>query len=424
MATATLFPRKVLRFRIDKDHLRKIEFRRGDDREPEVTIYHLYPTLDNWCGRETPDEVNPRSHEDEALVGGVPKAIESTLRNSPDDFFLANRGATILGDSLRFDKDAGNVEITLSDFAGDDPIHGIADGGTTDAIIARVQADVASKFGNITFQKLKASEIPAFLRRARIHLEVIIGLQDRDRIRSLVQGRNTSKQVSRWTIANFEGNFEWIKEILEKKNSPLRGRVAYEENAGAAVTILDVLAILTLFHQAYDTRGTAPTVAYSSKGRMDSRLTSKEFAKGYTALAPILLDILRLHDHVYLKFEDAFKEFCPNGKLGGRGPRDGRMFPREKHYLPITDVTANITIPSGALYPLLAAHRALVEYDSDAKARAAWSMNPFDFFDNHGATLVQDLFEQIETVGDNPQLLGKQKSVYNSLFKTAQVILR
>ena len=73
--TFPLPERKVLRFSILADYLRKIEVERG------ITIYHLYPSTIDWIGRQAPDEVNPRSHEDGALRGNVPQAIRQTLRD-------------------------------------------------------------------------------------------------------------------------------------------------------------------------------------------------------------------------------------------------------------------------------------------------------------------------------------------------------
>jgi len=40
--------------------------------------------------------------------------------------------------------------------------------------------------------------------------------------------------------------------------------------------------------------GKAPTVAYSSKGRMDARLNDVKLQPGYKALAPLMEDILNL----------------------------------------------------------------------------------------------------------------------------------
>ena len=413
---STLAP-KVLRFVVDKEHYRRLQI------EPGVTICHIYPTLGSWIGRDTPDDVNPRSHEDGALTGAVPDAIEDTLQNYPQDFYLANRGATILAQSASYDPDKQVVEVVLASYTGDDANHGVADGGTTDAVIARVQAEAAKQLG-VDFHNLTPDQIPNHLRQARVHLEVIVGLDERDRIVRLVQGRNTSRQVKSWTMSDFKGNFDWIKQILESEGNQFRGKVGYEENAAAPVNILEVLAILTLFHQAYDNRGKAPTVAYSSKGRMDSRLTDAAIAPGYKVLGPILQDILRLHDHVYANFHIKYTAAFPGGKLGRRGKTDNRLFPRSPKTLPLTGLRSEYQIPTGALYPLLASMRALVRFPKDGETGgASWRMDPLRFFDENGAELMENLISQLEVVQNNPQTLGKTKTVYTALHDRVRLLV-
>lgn len=415
-ATSGVSGTKPIRFSIGKEHFRRIEV------EPGVTVCHLYPTLGEWVGREAPDDVNPRSHGDEALSGSVPKAIEETIKEHPEDFYLANRGATILAQSVTFDPDAEVAEILLTDHQGDDATHGVADGGTTDAMIARVQAELAAQL-DVSFQSLSVEQLPHCLRTARIHLEVIVGLTDRERIWRLVQGRNTSRQVKPWTIADFKGHFEWIKDILESEDSAFRGRIGYEENASADVNILEVLAILTLFHPAFDAKGKAPTVAYSSKGRMDKRLVAPDLADGYRSLRQILTQILELHDHVYAGFQEKYKEAFPGGKLGRRGKNDNRIFPVGHRRLPLSNRTVERSVPAGVLYPLLASLRALVAFPEKMDDGASWKIDPFDFFDRFGAELVGHLIEQLEVLQSNPQTMGKTKTVYTALHDRARLLV-
>jgi hypothetical protein len=252
-----------------------------------------------------------------------------------------------------------------------------------------------------------------------VHLEVIVGLEDRERIGRLVQGRNTSRQVKPWTIADFQGKFDWIKEVLEAE-SDFKGKVGYEENAATAVNILEVLAILTLFHPIYDEKGKAPTVAYSSKGRMDKNLADEKTAPGYRALAPLLKDILRLHDHVYAGFSGKYDEARPGGRLGRWGKADNRLFPETNKPLPLTGSIAEHSVPTGVLYPLLASLRALIKYDGN---KATWRMNPFEFFDKYGQELVDNIFSQLEVFRNNPNTLGKSKTVYTALHDRARLLV-
>jgi hypothetical protein len=257
----------------------------------------------------------------------------------------------------------------------------------------------------------------AILRRGRIHLEIIVGLSSKERIDSMVLGRNTSRQVKPWSMSDFRGTFDWISEILEAPSSRFAGKIGYEENAGKQITVLDVLSLLTLFHCEYDEKRKAPTVAYSSKGRMDARLNDPKLQPGYKALAPLMQDILALHDSVYAGFENAYKEARDGkAKLGKRQGIEQKL-----HHLPLTGVEVNYVIPSGLIFPLLASLRALVGYDKEGKAY--WKADPARFFEKYGGELVATLIEQLEMLGGNPNTAGKKKPVYNALLDRAWRLL-
>jgi len=395
-------------FPIDKECIRRFALK---DEGKDIVIYHLYPMLADWQGRKLPDEVNPRSHDEEALKSSLARSIETTLLESPEDFFLANRGATILAEELRYDPDKGIVELSMTDPL----LQGVADGATTDAVLAKVQRDIQAG----TAKRESDGEAVSFnnLRRGRIHLEVIVGLSSKERIDSMVLGRNTSRQVKPWSMSDFRGTFDWISEILEAPTSQFTGKIGYEENAGKQLTVLDVLSLLTLFHSEYDEKRKAPTVAYSSKGRMDARLNDSTLQVGYMALAPLLKDILNLHDCVYAGFENAYKE-ARNGKAK-LGKRQG--IEQKVHHLPLTGVEVNYVIPSGLIFPLLASLRALVGYDKGGKAY--WKADPARFFEKYGGELVATLIEHLEMFGGNPNTAGKKKPVYTALHDRARLLL-
>jgi hypothetical protein len=309
------------------------------------------------------------------------------------------------------------VEITIAD----PDLHGLADGATSDAVVELVQREAA---GTRKFSEMVWEEIPEYLKRARIHIEIIVGLTSRDRIGVLAQGRNTSRQVKSWSLADFRGAFDWIRDILEAPGSKFQGRIGYEENAGKEINILDVISFMTLFSREWDDKAAglkrnAPTVAYSSKGRMDTRLQDPKLAPFYSALAPILEGILRLHDYVYARFEGAYKTAMGGGKLGRRRGVESRS--DNPIVLPLTGSKSNYDIPNGYLFPLLASFRALVEYDDNGQA--GWKSNPFTFFDDSGPELIQVLIEQVDNLGGNPQMAGKSRAVYTSLHDRAKLLV-
>jgi hypothetical protein len=387
--------------------------RAGKPRHGLVQAGVGHPTLAEWLGKEIPDDVNPRSHDLDMIKSAVAREIRRTIEEFPEDFLLANRGATVVAESLRFDPSRSEVEIVIADTDR----HGLADGATSDAVIELVQRAVAD---GRSFKSLTYDEIPDNLKTARFQVEVIVGINGRDRIGVIARGRNTSRQVKSWSLADFKGAFDWIRDILER-NPVFAGRVGYEENAGKPVTVLDVISLMTLFSREWDEKGTglkrkAPAVAYSSKGRMDARLQDPKLAPYYVALSSILEDILKLHDHVYVEFSDAYKTAMNGGKLGRR-----RGVENQPIKLPLTGADAPYELTNGYVFPLLAAFRALVEYSTDGKAK--WKIDPFKFFETQGLEWVSVLIEQVDNLGGSPQLAGKSRAVYTSLHDRAKLLV-
>jgi hypothetical protein len=428
--------RKPIRIKlhVGKEYVRKMAFPHIDGRKAPTEVYHMYPLLSEWIGRTAPDGVNPRSHDPECLKSPVARQIEQTIINNPEDFYLANRGSTLIADKVEFDAQSGNVEIIIIDPEN----QGLADGATTDAVIAKVQTQLAREIlekkdatYNDLIEGIKSGtkkdnhKLPEVLRNGRVHLEVIVGLDDRTRMANLVQGRNTSRQVRGWSMADFKGEFDWLKSILEAKDSKFAGRIGYEENSASDILVLDVLSILTLFHPEFDQKEEdsvekAPVIAYANKGRMDARLADDELRKGYKKLKPIIIDILRLHDYVYANFEAAYdKVFGPKARLGRREGVKSLLM-GEAYALPLTGLKTNYIIPNGFIFPLLASFRALVVHKPDG---AAWRVDPFAFFDKYGKKLVAELIEQVDAQGGNPNVAGKRKLVYTAIHAKARLCL-
>lgn len=415
-----------LQFHVGKEFIRQFQIPQEDARKKATTVLHLYPTLAEWVGRSMPDNVNPRSHDPECLKSPVAKKIEQTILDKSGDFYLANRGSTIIAEGYEFDPKTGNIQLIIADPEN----QGLADGATTDAVVAKVQTALArevleKKDANYEDLVKAGNKIPDTLKNGRIHLEVFVGLDDRTRIANLVEGRNTSRQVRGWSMADFRGEFEFLKDILEAKESPFAGKTGYEENSSQDVSILDVLSIVTLFHPEFDEKdanGTdkAPVVAYANKGRMDARLADDKLKVGYRELSPLTVDILKLHDYVYANFEKAYDSvFGPKARLGRRPGVESRLM-GNPYELPLTGMKSNYVIPSGFVFPVLAGLRALI---TRRAGKIYWKVDPFEFFNKYGKDLIAELMEQVDNVGGNPNVAGKRKQVYTAIHAKARLDL-
>lgn len=404
----------------------------SDGRKKADVVHHVYVGLGEYVGRTLPDGVNPRSHDPECLKSSVSKKIEETLVDKAENFHLANRGITIIAEHVEYNPKEQKCRIVVADPEN----QGLADGATSDAVLAKVQTEMArtilekkdASYGDlltaINNNKIDVAKFPEALKSGFVHLEIWEKLEDRQRLADLVEGRNTSRQVRGWSMADFRMEYDWLKEILEAENAPFKNKVGYEENSGKDVTVLDVLSILTLFHPEFDEKedgkDKAPTVAYSNKGRMDSRLTDEKTREGYKKLAPLIPDILRLHDFIYVNFEGAYEASRPKARLGRRQGVKPYVDEDNPYILDLTGMKSRFMIPSGFIFPLLAAFRALIVYKSD---KVGWRIDPFEFFDKYGKELVSELIEQVEAQGGNPNVAGKKKLVYTAIHAKARLLI-
>jgi hypothetical protein len=139
---------------------------------------------------------------------------------------------------------------------------------------------------------------------------------------------------------------------------------------------------------------------------------------GYRALKPVLEDILRLHDRIYANFEPTYEKY--NREVHGKGAKLGRRRGVEKRptVLPLTGTESKYHVEKGLLFPLLAAHRALLRFS--AEGAASWREPPAEFFDQYGPDLVGRLFDEYEKLGKNPAAVGKNRSVYETLYEKAE----
>lgn len=420
----------TVRFKVEKDCIRQISLPQKGNRRP-VVVHMITPTLMQWAGKSLPDGVNPRSHEEDCLKSSVAKEIHQTLLDKPEDFVFANRGLTIIADSVRYDTKSGWCEMKITD----PDSQGVADGATSDAVIAQFQTETAREIlGNkkamfsdliegIEKGEVNEDKIPASLRDARVFLQVFERMDDHERVATLAQGRNTSRQVKGWSMANFRGEFDWLIDILE--NSEFKGKVGFEENASQYLKVLDILAVLTLMHPEFneeDSEGIkAPVMAYASKGRIDKRLEDETLRKGYIKLRAIVIDILGLWEYIIANFEVAYEKAF--GKTSRLGSREGVVACHDNPIeLPLTGLKTNFQLPAGYIFPLLAAFRALIIF-GQGNANAKWAVEPFEFYDKHGPKLIKELMAQVKEAGGNPNQTGKKRLAYTALYDKASLAL-
>jgi hypothetical protein len=392
------------------------------------SIYHIYPNLSSWGSQEIPDENNPRSHDENVLKKSVAKEIFKTLRGEegakPEDFHLINRGCTIFADSIEYDKNSNRCKIILTDYKGDGCPHGMVDGATTHSVVRAFREETISEL-----ETDGRSIMDSALMGIRVHIEVIIGLDKRDRsdIGDFSKGRNTSIQVKNWSIADFIGEFDWLKDKLKKFESI----IGYEENDNREVTVLEIIAILNLFNPHYglgnEGSKSSPTCSYNGKAGLVRHFGKTSVFEGFESMENILFDILELHDYVISKYQDTYKAITGKGKLFAlTGHTQKKLFKdlgtAKIHHrkLNFSSYTTNIkSVPTSLLYPLLGSMRCLLVKEKGGKIKWSHGIDPRDFFNENGSKLMEAAFKCFYDMGGNMNAYGKSSISYDHLYSMA-----
>lgn len=395
--------------------LRSIEFRLGHEPVPfareNFVVWHLFPSLEAWPAGEVSDAVNPRSHGDNILNSPVAKDILKTLETCPQDFLLLNRGILLLASDVR----QYNGRFVV-DFGGDSRIRGLADGGTTDAVLSHFK-DLVS-----------AQQRHALFNQGRIHVEVVVGLDDPDKVAKLVAGRNTSRQVQSSSLVNAAGRLDWLKNAL----SPVsQSRIAWEENA-SGIPLSDFLCLLNPFRPSsgqpqlsFLVRGSdksdwmiglewldSVAQGYKNRSKLAASLRDDTVLKDFEATAWAAQGVLYLYDKVgeALAEEadrrtekarpsrkvDAINKMFPPKKEGGRKVSFGHVFPivaaahqfctKERWLMSITKIKDEILKHSIDKF-----FQATLEWKKGAVSADEWAKTSMNYSTIYGALLLRKM---------------------------------
>jgi AIPR protein len=351
-----------------------------------VSIFDLPIELSEWR------EINPR---DPNVDTPVAKAIKNTLTSAPDTFFLRNRGLTILVESLLFDNSDNTVTLEMSKKES----HGLLDGGHTYQVI---QNYLGSKEN---------------LQNSYVKLEIFTSVEDVDEVVQIVGGRNKSTQVDPSSLQNLDGSFDNIKETL--KNQPYFNKIAFKDNEidedgiEKPIEILDILSYFCCFDIfSYKDEKKNPTVAYSSKGTIAQKYSSKTYKANIEKITHLLPDILLLRDKIitaipiHWKSENGIKTY---GQLRDVG--------KVEEILPFSGEKNEYSVAGAYYYPILAAFRAVINKDYE------WKYPIFEIFNEIIVNVIKDVKDKRSNI-DNLNQLGKDNTLWTACYKTVENYLQ
>ena len=292
-------------------------------------------------------------------------------------FHLKNQGITIYADTVDISEGVNRVALTISD----DKTQGIIDGANLYEIIRSMSKE---DIGNKMYIRVKL--ITGF--EPKVIPEIIKSLD--------------SKITNKTDISIDEKELDWVKRIVDST-----------EYIGK-IDLVDVLCYINLFrNNVYDTDSSnQPTISYWNKQQVID--TYKSDPEVFKAFAPIIVDILYLHDFINTKTI----ELWPT-KLGSLGSLGLALPYKQKAYeFPMLGKKEDYKFHEAITCILLNGFRCFVIFNLDNKAQ--WSKD-FSKIVNIYEQLCVELLNIVKTynkeTGYNPHVLGKNNMLYSIIYK-------
>lgn len=357
--------------------------------------------------RDLPDftgwrKINVR---DPKLKGSVPTAIRNGLKDNPALFMIMNRGIVISTDDTKYDNQSKLVTVQLTD----PQLHGLLDGGHTyDIVRSEIPADVDAE------------------KEPHVKIEFLVGCAKGD-IEAIVDARNTSNQVQDEGLMNLAGSFDLLKQAL--KGSRFFNKIAFkeyeldEEGNPKPIDIREVLAILTAFDKDHFDEKQHPINSYRSKVAVLKHF--KENQESYKKIYPLAVELLELYDHIQCQLPNLYNQERSqfSDVSGGRfGRLIGVSYDRNKprYELQYLGKKTNYGVPTGFVYPILGAFRAMLE-ESDGVYRWGKGLKPLDFLAGDVGLSLAGTLGSFARDQQNPSKTGKFAPVWQSCYQNVEL---
>lgn len=355
-----------------------------------------------------PQKANLR--EATGMNRSVYKDVRESLRGNealPGTFDLLNLGLTIIAEDVKaLDKKLFEVMI--------DDEYGIANGGHTANLIWECQDDDTIADGQ------------------HVEIRILTGVEgpNEHTLRvDIARGQNTGIAVKPQSIFELDGAFQGIKNAI----SPFDWAkdVAYKESDSSDIDIRELISALEIMNvkdfpnrsgkhpiAAYE-KWSAPLKKYGDDFKEQREQTS---ARKYASFEPLLPEILELYDIVRRDFLRMYSKVASNQaaklkivetaskKAGTFKFVFAKLEPHERR------------LTKGAAYPILGAFRNYVRLNPET-GLAEW-VGGFDHvktvWESIGPDLVLETREAVKSIGNAPDVLGKNRAHWANLYRTVE----
>ena len=375
------------------------------------------PPIKDWNANSNVRDAKSRGKVPDAIREGL---IENEL------FVYMNRGILLMAESMNFDN--AKKQVTVN-FKHKDQ-HGIGDGGHTRLIISEEAEALIAK---------KREEKNPIDRQVKV--EILVGF-DLSETRDIVGARNTSNQVKPQGLLELGKEFDPLKKHL--KDERYFEEISFKEyelfpgtDKPKPIDVMDIISVMTMFDTVrYDSQH-HPIIAYSSKARcltnFEEAVTTNggnnKLISSYERLYPIVPDLLRLRDTIYLNLPEIYNTVGKEERSDVTGGKFGNLtgvvtYDKPTVHLPFLVCKAKYRIPMAFIFPLLAAFRVFLELGREGHYKWIDEIDPFELLKgNLGRKMVLHLTTKV-LEDKNPNKTGKSTSVWANCYSVAEGILK
>ncbi|MCL3881900.1 AIPR family protein [Marivita sp. GX14005] len=358
--------------------------------------------------KEIPQKANLR--EATGMNRNVYKDVRESLRGNealPGSFDLLNLGITIIGEDVKaLDKRVFEVLI--------DDDYGIANGGHTANLIWECQDDDTIAEGQ------------------HVEVKIITGVEGPNehtmRV-DIARGQNTGIAVKPQSIFELDGAFQGIKDVVapfEWSND-----IAYKESDSSEIDVRELISALEIINviDFPNRSGKHPIAAYEKwstplKKYGDDFKENRDEPGGrkYAKFEPLLPQVLELYDIIRRDFLRIYSKEVSNQaaklKIVEDAPKKSGVF--QFRFAGLEPHDRRLT--KGAAYPILGSFRNYVRINPDSD-QAEW-VGGFDnvkvVWGEIGKDLVLETREAVKSIGNAPDVLGKNRNHWANLYRTVE----
>lgn len=267
--------------------------------------------------------------------------------------------------------------------------------------------------------------------------------------------RNNNVQLRDETLANQDGVFDSLKEILERQIPDVYDKVSWKTNQLGDIDIRFLISLvwipLGVALKHLDGKGTLTsikplpgTTAYSSKSEAVKRyrelIKAKDISEKVTggdkntwvvrnsyikSALEMVPTVLKVYDYVYENFQDAYNK--NDGKFGRIEAVKNESKQRRNFITPFgrknIEGSEKMVPPAGYMMPVVYGLRELVKVDEESET-LSWAVDPMKFFGeiSNLTKIVGSFMGNMRDVGFDPQRVGKGDSPYSQVANTVKAM--